>query len=156
MKTLTLATTVFALLFLNSCGGEQILLPGETVESYDNSLERWRAQNYQDYSFEFRWQCFCLLSNGWVEVTVENDRVVSVKNLETVQEGEYQRILAKEDYLTINGLFTKIKEAYEKPVDSVIARYDATRGFPVDVTLDYLLNGIDDETGFEIRKVSVK
>ncbi len=158
MKRLCLIPFILLLSAFISCKDEDslILVPTETTDSYEKSLERWEGNGYHNYRYEFRWRCFCTRINDWVEVTVRNDTVFRIVNLESEEAYENEWAWQREDFRTIDGLFDLIREARDKPADSITAAYDASKGFPVKVDIDWNRGLIDEEIGFEIRKVIVE
>lgn len=131
----------------------ETVVPDETSSDYGASRARWEEVRTENYRYEFRWSCYCTRRDS-VEVTVRGDSVARVRNLATgiVYEGA-SGMEMMEMYETIDSLFDLIDEAETGGAHKVVATYDADKGFPVDVYIDYKASLADEELGFVIRKV---
>lgn len=146
-----------ASMLAGACDNDTVLMPDEqTSDSFAESREQWQAKGYRDYSFEFRWNCFCAHNTNWAVVTVKNNTVVKGVEIESGEVFEGAEDWRLDDYKTIDELFDYIQEGYDYPADSIRAIYDAASGFPVNVLIDYKEGWVDDESGFQIRKVTVE
>jgi hypothetical protein len=106
----------------------------------------WRAQNLHTYAFTLQRSCFC----GNVHplyVLVLSDTVAGVLDLETGTTVDRQ--LGE----TVEGLFTFIQNAIDRPAQLIRAEYDAAKGFPTEIDYDGAANIADDEVSYRVSDV---
>jgi hypothetical protein len=51
---------------------------------------------------------------------------------------------------TIDDLFDEIQDAIEREAHQLVARYDEEFGYPVDVSIDFILEAVDEEMAFYV------
>lgn len=108
--------------------------------------QRWRAQNLHAYAFTLQRSCFC----GNVHplyVLVLSDTVAGALDLTT---GEFVDQRLGE---TVEGLFTVIQKAIERPAQLIRAEYDAGKGFPTEIDYDGAALIADDEISYRASDV---
>jgi hypothetical protein len=54
------------------------------------------------------------------------------------------------DLPTIEDLFEEIQDAIDREAHSLSASYDADRGYPTAVAIDYIENAVDEEMAFNV------
>jgi len=147
MKKLLVLTLVF---ILAACS---VATPSE----YDQNLKNWGDANLTHYRFKLSLICFCVFTDQMpLTVEVEDGEVVSVTNQagETVVPSDdlYQYY---EPYLTVDRLFAELGVVLSGEAEEVLVTYDSTYGYPVDVTIDYIKEAIDDELYIQISDLEV-
>ena len=108
--------------------------------------ELWESQGLSDYSFEVRRLCFCPLRER-VRVRVVDGAVAGA--VDTVA-GEELRGDEVGWYLSIDGLFDLLDDAYGQGAHRVEADFHASRGYPTHLWIDYHENIADEELGFTL------
>ena len=114
----------------------------------------WDVKGSDDYDFEFRWSCFCDPAHvALVRLTVVDGSVQSAIYLEDDTAVPADQLAR---YRTIDGLFDLIQGAIDGGADSITAEFDASRGFPTQVAIDYEFGAADEELGFQVRSVAIR
>lgn len=108
--------------------------------------QRWRAQDLHTYAFTLQRSCFCLNVNP-LYVIVISDTVAGVIDLTT------GNALDRQFGTTIDGLFSFISNAIDKPAYLIRAEYDVTKGHPTTIDYDGDAQIADDEIFFHISDV---
>ena len=142
MKKLLVLTLVFV---LAACS---IAAPSE----YDQNIKKWGDVGLTHYRFKLSLLCFCVFTDQMpLTVEVKDGEVVSVTN----QTGEM--VLLSDDlyqyyepYLTIDRLFSELSVVLSGEADEVLVTYDSANGYPVNITIDYIKEAIDDELYIQI------
>lgn len=142
MKRLLVLFTIFALAVAACSSGAQA--SGEQTE-LERNKEKWRDANISHYRYNLHISCFCAFVEDMpLVIEVMDGEVVSM---------EYQSGKAIEDvnrelfdrFATIDLIFAEVEADLAGAADKVTVTYDPTYGFPVEVTIDYLEEAIDDE-----------
>jgi uncharacterized protein DUF6174 len=120
--------------------------PGHQVTDLDAARQRWREQNLHTYAFTIQRSCFCANVHP-LYVLVLSDTVAGVIDLETGL--EVDRRLGE----TVDGLFTFIQNATDRPAQLIRAEYDATKGFPTEIDYDGAAQIADDEVFYRVSDV---
>jgi len=108
--------------------------------------ELWKAQNLHTYAFLLQRSCFCANTHP-LFVVVVNDKVAGVLDFQTTESVDPQ--LGE----TVDGLFTFIQNAIDRPARLIRANYDATKGFPTEIDYDGAAQIADDEIFYKISDV---
>ena len=120
----------------------------------EGNQEKWRDANISHYRFNLSIGCFCVFSQDMpLVIEVMDGKVVSME----YQSGNAIDATSREffdKFTTIDWIFSELEADLAGAADEVTAAYDPTYGFPVDVTIDYVKEAIDDElyltvSGFE-------
>jgi hypothetical protein len=82
-------------------------------------------------------------------VVVQNGTVVSV----TFLPDPTQSVDAT-SYPTVEGLFDTIRDGLDR-AGSIEVTYDAARGYPTRIAIDWVKNAIDDEIAYTVTEFSV-
>ena len=147
-RAMPLALAALVLSFITGCA----VLEPEPQAADRRELARaralWQRQGLASYRFEYSPRCGeCPPSAARaVVVTVDAGVVVEasyVDSYEPVNTNPYV-------YGTVDSLFAVVQRAYDQRAYSVRVRYDATRGFPTDVWVDWRADVIDEESGFAV------
>jgi hypothetical protein len=120
--------------------------PGHQATDLEAARQRWREQNLHTYAFTIQRSCFCA-NDHRLYVLVLNDAVAGVLDFET---GEMvDRQLGE----TVDGLFTFIQNAIDRPAKLIRAEYDVAKGFPTEIDYDGAAQIADDEIFYRISDV---
>jgi len=120
----------------------------------EGNQEKWRDANISHYRFNLSIGCFCVFSQDMpLVIEVMDGKVVSME----YQSGTAIDATSREffdKFTTIDRIFSELEADLAGAADEVTVAYDPTYGFPVDVTIDYVKEAIDDElyltvSGFE-------
>ena len=138
------ASVLAAILLLASlaCGDST----GPEMDRLSEQRALWEAQGLQNYTYDVQRVCFCPFREG-VRVTVSNGSVAGATDLAT---GEVLEPSEVQFYLTIDGLFDLVQNAYDRNAHEVQVEFDPSRGYPTRIYIDYLENVIDEELGFTL------
>jgi hypothetical protein len=124
-----------------ACDGRLLLPSAVTNQDLAAARAAWTAQHITDYEFTLQRMCFCAETRP-MRVTVRAGKVTFVRPV-----GELLPLPGAEAelYPSIVGIFDLIESALAWPAAGVWADYDAVRGFPHEVRIDYYANVADDE-----------
>ena len=120
--------------------------PRPQTTDLDAARQRWRAQDLHTYAFTIQRSCFCVNIHR-LYVAVVSDTVAGVLDLDTATPVDRQ--LGE----TVNGLFTFIQNAIDRPAEKIRVTYDATKGFPTEIDYDGAAQIADDEIFFHVSDV---
>lgn len=150
------ATTLLACCALATavagCDGRLLLPSAQTTRDLARARAAWTAQRITSYDFTLQRLCFCGETRP-MRVTVRDGQVTMVR-----PEGELLPLPAAEAswYPSIEGLFDVIATALALPAARVEAEYDAIRGFPHSVSIDYYSGVADDEVSYLVSDIRVQ
>jgi len=120
--------------------------PAHQITDLEAARQRWREQNLHTYAFMIQRRCFCANVHP-LYVFVLSDTVAGVLDFET---GEWvDRQLGE----TVEGLFTFIQNATDRPVQLIRAEYDDAKGFPTEIDYDGAAQIADDEIFYRVGDV---
>jgi hypothetical protein len=109
---------------------------------------RWAAVGPATYVYEVEHACFCALEAvGPVRVSVEGG---SVTARAYVQSGEPVDSAFAGIFPSVDGLFDVLERAIEREADDVRVTWDPDTGAPLDFSIDYLKNAVDEEESYRI------
>ena len=121
----------------------------------EGNQEKWRDANISHYRFNLSIGCFCVFTQDMpLVIEVTDGKVVSME----YQTGNAIDATNREffdRFSTIDRIFSELEADLAGAADEVtVVTFDPTYGFPVDVTIDYVKEAIDDElyltvSGFE-------
>ena len=133
-----------ALIALSGCS-DSATGPRNALE-FARARARWRASAPASYDFGFRQSCFCLQETlRPVVISVRDGQVAAAHYAD---DGTAVPAWLFSTFPSIDGMFERIGNALAQPRSTVAARYDGSWGFPVEVSLDYDLNTVDDEVSY--------
>lgn len=137
-------------LFLPAAGCS-LFWPDRDTRPVADARARWEALGWDDYTYRFRWNCFCAPPfTSPVDLVVRGGALVSGSLVDS------SRALTDDelaDWRTIDGLFDLIDEARARDAREIRADYHDTYGYPREVWIDYEANVADEELGFEVQNV---
>lgn len=106
----------------------------------------WALAGPAGYEFVFQRFCFCGPDTVRpVRIDVRFGEVSAVTVVETDEP-----LADLSSFPTIEDLFAEIEDAIERDAYSLDARYDGDLGYPVDVSIDYIENAVDEEMAFKV------
>jgi hypothetical protein len=111
----------------------------------EQNKEKWQDANISHYRYHLSITCFCIFSQDMpLIVEVQDGKIVSMEfqNGNPIDPGSRELF---EKYATIDRLFTELEADMNGAADEVTAKYDATYGFPTEVTIDFVKDATDDE-----------
>lgn len=113
--------------------------------------ERWKATGPRTYTFEFRWSCFCFPDyTQWVRIATTNGTITSVRRVSDGQELDAE---ASSRYVTLDGLFAWLTEAFAQDAARVDVSYDPGLGYPLAGFVDRHELVVDEEMAFQARLI---
>jgi hypothetical protein len=115
----------------------------------------WRSAGLASYEYGYRKYCECHPDTPpETVVTVRDGRVVGVRHRPV---GYDREVLAEarnlQYYWTVDGLFDLLAGAFQRGAN-VRVKYDAARGFPTELYIDYDTNAIGDELDLKLTQVT--
>ena len=113
---------------------------------YHDAVRRWNQANLDDYSFEYRYECFCP-SYGLALITVEDGVVTSSEWID----GPIDDVRPDPPEHTIEELFAMTRDGLRRRPDHMTSAYDEAIGYPSDIHFDFEENTADEEWGFIVR-----
>jgi hypothetical protein len=121
----------------------------------DDARARWQAAALAGYEYGYHKYCECHRdSPPETIVTVRDDKVVAVRHRPAGSDAVVPAADKNfEYYWTVEGLFGLIASALERGVQ-VRTQYDAARGFPREVYIDYDADFIGDELDLRLTAVT--
>lgn len=141
---------IFAVLFLlalalSACGPKSEL---------DQQRAKWEAQGVTHYRFKLDISCFCAFrSITPVTVEVQDGKIVSMLDVNGDELSPDFRSTFEEAG-TVDALFALTADALAN-ADHVNVTYDATRGFPTSVEVDWIELAADDEMYYYVTEFEV-
>lgn len=143
MNPLRLAGLV-VLVVAMSCG--DAVGPRRQVTDLEAAHRRWRAQNLHTYAFTLQRTCFCTNVHP-LYVLVLSDTVAAVLDLET------GTMVDRQFGETVEGLFTFVRNAIDRPAQLIRVKYDVAKGFPTEIDYDGAARIADDEIFYRVTDV---
>ena len=120
--------------------------PEQQITDLEVAHQRWRAQNLHTYAFTLQRACFCTNVHP-LFVFVLSDTVAGVLDLET------GTMVDRQLGATVEGLFTFVQSAIDRPARLIRAQYDAAKGFPTEIDYDGAALIADDEIFYRVSDV---
>lgn len=112
----------------------------------EQNKDKWQEANIPHYRYHLSITCFCIFSQDMpLIIEVQDGEVISME-YQSGNEIDATSLELFEKYATIDRLFTELEADLNGAADEVmIAKYDATYGFPAEVTIDFVKEATDDE-----------
>lgn len=138
-----------ALLTLVACGDG---LPVSTgfVLTLRAARARWQSSGIDSYEMTVRRVCYCGFVDP-VRITVENGVVVSRTFAST---GAPLPATYGDLYPDVPGLFAIVEHA-ATDADDLETTFDATYGFPSEISIDWEKNAVDDEVTYRTETFTI-
>jgi hypothetical protein len=121
-----------------------------TQAELDTMRALWSANGSEDYNFFLQRSCFCAPQSvrpGLVEV--RSDMIAAVLDAETLQP------LDPQEFLTVDGLFAELQAALDLPAFAIDAQFDASLGYPTQITIDQIEGAADDVVSYTAGNLSL-
>ena len=131
-------------------GGCTLTGPDVTGElsSLEEARRHWRAQNISDYDMNLVRGCFCV-GAGELTVSVRSDSVAVVLD----RNGHWWADNSWWQYVpSVEDLFDLIEDA-TLDADDVQVTYHEKYGYPVELSIDWLKDAVDDEISYTIQSL---
>lgn len=113
---------------------------------------QWESRSPATYSFVFQRSCFCGTEFlQAVRITVADGTVVSAV---FADDGTPIQTPLPE-VPTIPDLFDEIEAAIAARADRMDVTYDEGYGYPVDVSIDFIVQAVDDEMFFQVSEFDI-
>jgi len=119
--------------------------PSRTLGQLNAARERWRDQGISDYTMTVRRLCFCAEVRP-VRVTVAGGVVV---DRVFIEDGRPVPAALAESYPSVPGLFDALEEAARR-ADEIHVTFDPILGIPLEATIDYAKDAVDDEVTVQV------
>ena len=115
----------------------------------------WQSAGLASYEYGYRKYCACHPDTPpETVVTVRDGTVVGVRHRPVGYDREVPAEARNfQYYWTVDGLFDLLDSAFERGA-KVRVQYDASRGFPTEIHIDYDANSIGDELDVELTQVT--
>jgi hypothetical protein len=108
--------------------------------------ELWQAQKLHSYAFTLQRTCFCANTHR-LFVAVENDTLAGVFDLD---DGAFVDSTLG---MTVEGLFSFVQQAIDRPAQKIHVEYDPSQGFPSLIDYDGSAQIADDEIEYHLSNV---
>jgi hypothetical protein len=127
--------------------------PDELTATIAAQRAKWSAAGVSDYEFTLRWGVFNATAGDY-RVTVVDGRPAGVTRLnEPMVSPDGSPLDVSDVPATIEEVFDRVDA--EVGADRIVVCYDSQLGYPVDVLVDQILNGIDDELTMAISELTI-
>ena len=121
----------------------------------ERNLDKWRDANISHYRYRLNISCFCVFSQDMpLVIEVMDGKVVSME-YESGKEIDAPDLELFNKFSTIDRIFAEVEAGLAGAADEVKVTYDETYGFPVDITIDYVKEAIDDELYLTVSNFEV-
>ncbi len=110
--------------------------------------DRWNAYQLDDYMFSYMNNCFCIWGGEVFKVVVKQNQIIDIFDPNgniIVDSSRYDL------FRTIDQLFEYTNSINPDSVASFTQEYDSLYGYPSNVWVDYYINMIDEEFGFQVN-----
>ncbi|HKY55371.1 MAG TPA: DUF6174 domain-containing protein [Anaerolineales bacterium] len=150
MKKLILLIAVFALALVACASGN--VSANQNQSELSQNQQKWQDANIKHYRFNVFLSCFCAFNEDMpLIIEVKDGQVVSMeyasgKEIDAANREYFAR------FETLDRIFEQLQKDVGGEADEVVATYDATYGFPVDVKIDYIKEAVDDELYFTVSE----
>jgi hypothetical protein len=143
-----------ATLIVVACTGDGPLAP-DFARDIASARARWAQRGSADYTVESRVVCFCPPHMGfWSRLTVRAGVVVAAEFAEPVPAIYVESLLG---WSTVDGVFSAAEAASrESIVRQITGRFDATFGYPLEVTISCEPSVADCGTTYQMRNLRLQ
>tara|TARA_R110000868_G_scaffold408293_7_gene691067 strand:- start:15216 stop:15719 length:504 start_codon:yes stop_codon:yes gene_type:complete len=154
MKTKIFITTILLSVMIHGCTNDGV--SRDEIKKLAKAEKTWGSNKTSNYAYNYLQSCFCPYF-GELKVVVQADTVFAVLDPVTLEdativqgEEEVKMIDLYTDYfITIDKLFEKLKEASLNAYE-MKGTYDSETGYPRNVFIDYIEDGVDDEITYQL------
>lgn len=139
MRKLILIVMAF---ILAACASANALGSPSEIEQ---NKEKWQDAGISHYRYNLFISCFCIfVENMPLVIEVQDGEVVSME-YQNGNEIDPSLLELFGKYATIDRIFAEVEAGLNGAADNVVVKYDATYGFPTEVTIDVEQQAADDE-----------
>jgi len=134
---------LFLAIVLTACSGL-----GQS--EFERSQQKWQDANISHYRFNLFVGCFCAFTQDMpLVIEVKDGEVVSMEyqSGNPIDEGSREYFST---FASIDRLFSELEVDLAGEADEVTVTYDATYGFPAEVSIDFIKEAADDELYFTV------
>ena len=122
---------------------------GPQQDALDEARERWAAASIESYTLEVQRSCFCIGEYVRpIRVEVRDGAVVGA-----VFADDGEALPAEIEPPTVALLFEEIQTAIEREAHAILASYDDALGYPLDVSIDFIAEAVDEEMAFRVHRL---
>jgi len=130
-----------------------------TASELRENKTKWEEANIKHYRYSVFIGCFCAFMNDMpLTIEVKDGETVSITTKDGLEINPASTFY--ETYIpfsTIDRILLNLEAAITKDADEVAVTYDPVYGYPLDISIDYIKEAVDDEvsygiTNFEILK----
>lgn len=135
---------LLVILLFSGCNGSN---DESALEAEFNAAKaKWDQQNVSNYQITTQRSCFCIPRDEVVNIVEQNQ----LRNAFYVGSG--QNLTSEElvNQKTIDEYFELIKQAINDRVFSLFVSYDATLGYPIQISIDFNQALADDEISYQL------
>ena len=112
---------------------------------------RWQREGPTTYVYAVEHSCFCPIEAiGPVRVRVEGG---SVASRTYAASGDTVGATFAEIFPTVEGLFDVLERAIDRDAADVQVTWDPETGAPLQLSIDYIADAVDEEEGYRIVEV---
>lgn len=142
MSTLNRFTVILSIIVLAACS----VAPKTPLAA---NREKWAAQGITHYSFNLIVGCFCAFRSQMpLAIEVNDGKVVSIVDNAGQPVDQFADVFDK--YNTIEKLFNATEAAQNGGAEKTTVEYNAEKGYPESVYIDYIEQAVDDEISLTV------
>ena len=128
--------------------------PSPTESNLVENRAIWQSQALENYQYKLSVFCNCpSVFDEPLIVEVQGGVATSISNANSGEEVE-RKYLA--NYDTLGKLFDVIQHAIDANADEISVKYNLNYSYPTNISIDYDLDGIDDEVGYTISDFEIR
>ena len=149
MKIQSLASIcATAVIGLAACGGggSASNAPDAATADYQAALVRWERAGLAAYEFTLTTNCYCLPESP-ITVVVQDGRISGAYYADSFENVPESRL---ESLPTLQGLFSRLNEAYKARAATVDVRFDPDYGYIESLYVDLDRMIADEEVGYQV------
>jgi len=124
------------------------------ISLFNSKRKQWKSLNISNYSFDFRWICFCIPDYlEPVNISVKNgviSQIISIKESKVIQGNQASF------FKTIDGLFDYIQDMIECNAYRITIDYHDHIGFPLEGDVDKNKLVVEDEESFIVSNFQIQ
>ena len=130
---------------------DKLLTSKTQFQLLDDNFKLWKSQRINNYSFNFRWSCYC--TKEFIEpvnIIVKNNQIEKVYSLNTKEE-----IKEINMFKTFDRLFEHVINAINNKAFQINLNYNKQYHYIESNYIDYIEMAIDDERGFNVTNFKI-
>lgn len=132
-----------------------VLAACSPASALEQNRLKWADQQISHYRFNVAISCFCAFRSQMpLTIEVQDGKIVSIDTADGSPIVEVTRATFEEAG-TVENLFALIEAAQKSGADELTVVYDATYGFPSQISIDPIKNATDDEISYYVENFEV-